>query len=440
MQKILSQKTIIYLILVLTLQAGVFSQSSPFLTRPESDFKFPESYEIRQKLESWIHAPVNEARAASMGVFRQSSDGSMVRVRTEDTTAFFYQLFLIEEDYSYPVARRGNFVIKRESNDGSFLQVKIFLRDDPGSFLRIFPYGERTVLDGYLLGKKIYGNIVLPLTISQVFTSPLEHVMEMTSARIDWSVYDAPPPASLSRNKIDVMNQIRREIDRLYDCDDGAMDADGNYVYIETLKAQETTPGGFNCSGFVKWIADGFVLPITGELMDIDSLKLKHPGIRGNSWSEFSEEARDPFFGLDWTRNIALTLAALRGESGITLRTENGPGSFESADVREVPFFSYAEDIGWGVADLEPILYLLAKSEPGNFYIGSFNISYGEDQVLRQHTHVAALFPYFSALGEFKVAVFERNKETSLDSLNARYANDFVHLVRIQTKGEFQLP
>jgi hypothetical protein len=78
-------------------------------------------------------------------------------------------------------------------------------------------------------------------------------------------------------------------------------------------------------------------------------------------------------------------------------------------------------------------------------YLGSVNapsalaVSEGTP-TLRQHHHVIVLFPYFDAQGDFQVSVMERNKETSLASLARRYAAEFVHLVHMDSAGEFTLP
>ena len=50
------------------------------------------------------------------------------------------------------------------------------------------------------------------------------------------------------------------------------------------------------------------------------------------------------------------------------------------------------------------------------------------------------LLPYFDAGGAFRVAVMERNLQTSLASLSRRYGSEYVHLVRIDAEGTFSPP
>jgi hypothetical protein len=112
----------------------------------------------------------------------------------------------------------------------------------------------------------------------------------------------------------------------------------------------------------------------------------------------------------------------------------------EALDVRNVPSAQYTEDVGYRVDTLTSVLYRLARRDPGTFYLGSVNRLFGEDPVLRQHTHVVALFPYFDRAGTFHVAVMERNVETSVASLERRYGNDFIHLVRVPGSDDFTPP
>ncbi len=110
----------------------------------------------------------------------------------------------------------------------------------------------------------------------------------------------------------------------------------------------------------------------------------------------------------------------------------------ESADLRRVDFFTYIEDVGYPVADLENLLFTAAFRNPGFVYLGSINSEYGKEPRLRQHFHIVVLLPYFAANGDFRIAVMERNTESSTASLIKRYPADFIHLVRLDARGVFQ--
>ena len=227
-----------------------------------------------------------------------------------------------------------------------------------------------------------------------------------------------------------MVDPLRTALSWLPDAEVGSLNEHGELVYIESLVLQDQEPG-FNCSGFAKWVADGIYGTLRDRYLSIDVLKEKHLGSRGNGFSLPLEDERDPYFGLDWTRNLARELARLDGP------VSESPEAF---DVRSASPLEYIEDVGFPVMELEFALYFLAREDPGTFYFASVNRSFGTEPVLRQHTHVVVLFPYFDELGEFRVSVMERNVETSLASLRQRYGDDYIHLTRAAARPEFDPP
>jgi hypothetical protein len=208
------------------------------------------------------------------------------------------------------------------------------------------------------------------------------------------------------------------------------MDERGRVVLIQT--GEPTLPGGgLNCSGFAKWVVDGFRLARTGTLLDIEALKVKHLELRGNRWSLRHEEQRDPYFGLDWSRNLAVSAWQLEGLTA---------GSAEEFDVRRGEFLRYREDVGYAPQELELLLFLEAAENPGQYYLGSVNRDWGGQPSLRQHYHLVVLFPYFTEQGEFKVVVFDRNRESSLGELQERFSDSYFHVVRLPAAGPFTAP
>jgi len=418
------------------------SASDPVLPTGE------DNADARAYLEQTIFAPTDEVLAAESRILSVSDDAHRVRFEVAKDENACYLLFL--NDYpnapsgedQFPIAGRGNYVVKRRLTDGAFLQVKVFLQNDPDYYLRIFPEGGevldagashagRSFVDVYLAGTRVYRGVVLPISFGQVLTESLQRVIDLTADSIDWGLLLPDSKSAAFNDERFMIAAIRKALPTLPDAEDGAMDQNGRLVRISSLAPPENLPG-FNCSGFAKWVADGLYKPATGHFLSINALSAKHPELRGNRWSRQVEDARDPYFGLDWTRNIAAALMAL-DRPGETI-------SPTAADVRDVPFQQYVENVGYPIFELKEVLYLLAASNPGNFYLGSVNREFGTDPVLRQHTHVVVLFPYLLDDGEFRVVVFERNIETSTESLLKRYPNDYIHLVRIRASSAYVPP
>ncbi len=389
-----------------------------------TDSEFPENYEVRKQMRETVFAPAGHVMNTRARIFYDRFADHRVFFQVKKNSEYFYLLFTNEKDYKFPLFSTGSYIIKRNRDDGRFVQVKIFIRNDPGCFVRIFPNGDRATMNMFLYGTPVYRNIPIPRQFEELLTAPFAEIMELTKNSVDWELIFTP---SYTRGNNDVhtmVEKIREKLDRLQDRDDGAMNADGSFVSIEDLSAQDEW--GFNCSGFAKWIADGVSVVLKDRYLDIEELKVKHTALRGNRWSERYEDKRDPYFGLDWTRNIAMILG-----------NRSHP---EAADIRKVQFIEYIEDVGYPMDKLHLILYLSAHEHPGRFYLGSINSDFGNDPVLRQHYHVVTLFPYFNDDGQFQVAVFERNREASIDELLKRYEQEYIHLVSISALPEFHLP
>ena len=365
-----------------------------------------------------------------------SDDGGSAHVSSAVSSDAAYLLFAVEVDGGTApvvgdtegIARSGNFILKRSRDTGDILQAKLFVRDQIGSFARMFPRGDRSVLDLYLFGRRVYGEVPLPVPITHLVTMSLARLIELTHLTIDWQLvlYDEQRPAD--RRLIELIEAVRPKLPFLTDADDGAMDAAGNFVFIESGALQPAAERGFNCSGFCKWVIDGYYHPIEGAFTDIEELKRKDLEVRGNRWSTWYEAARDPYFGLDWARNLAATLG--RARTGRDVGAESG-------DVRDVSFFNYVEDVGYPLESIELILYTLTIRRPGRFYVGSINQEFGAAPALRQHSHLAVFFPYIDSEGRFRVVQVDRNLERTTASLNRRYPGAYIHLTAIDAHGEF---
>jgi hypothetical protein len=422
----------------------------------------PENQDTRQRYRELVWGSIAEGAAAPAAVLEQLS-GPRVRFQTEVGGGALYYLFLNEEGSSFPIAGSGSWIIKREQADGQFLQAKVFFRSDPGSFLRLFPAGNRTSMDVFLFGLQVDRRVPLPLPFTELLVQPFERIRQLSASLVAWDLllYNGNPESD--RHTEQVLARIREALPFLREAEDGAMDAQGRYVRIANLAPQVPVRaddsggptgglngglggglngglggglngglgGGLNCSGFAKWIVDGFVHPLTGRYLDIAMLKQRRLELRGSRWSRGFEESRDPYFGLDWSRNLA---TALRQAIGLTSADP------EASDVRYVQYLRYREDVGYSMDELPVALFLDLREHPGSFYIGSLNREFGGEQALRQHYHLVVFLPYFTRAGLFRAAVLETGRETRLEDIQRRFAGHFVHLVRLDGSGEFRVP
>ena len=222
----------------------------------------------------------------------------------------------------------------------------------------------------------------------------------------------------------EIIKILREKIIHLKDSSIGVIDAAGKYI--------NGANNGLNCSGFAKWIVDGFYYPLakneTEKYISIQKLRTKHLTERGTPDILIYEDSRDPYFGLDWTRNLAVELGKKRGENP----------SYKSYDVTDSTISEYVMNCGYPLYKIEKILKEQNKMHPNRIYLGSINGMYGENPTLWQHYHIAVFIPYYEN-DILKIAVLERNKETSFEYLMERYPNTYCHLVAFSSVGDFQL-
>lgn len=233
---------------------------------------------------------------------------------------------------------------------------------------------------------------------------------------------------SFAESSLNFYLSVKENSKNLKDSSVGAIDADGNYT-VDSNK-------GLNCSGFVKWLADGFYMPLRKNknkaplYLSLHALRIKHPEHRGDRYTNLFEDSRDPYFGLDWTRNIAVLLAEEKN---------NQKYDIEDFDVRDSKILNYVEDRGYPLSRIEEVLLEQVKRYPERWYLCSISGPFGEKPRLHQHYHVCAFIPYTDEKGNLRISVFERNKETSFDYLEKRYSKTFCHVVWLSMDGDFEL-
>jgi hypothetical protein len=385
-------------------------------------------------------------------MIRTLSGGGRVEVRAEAAGEEFVIVLARELTGSFPGWAQGSWALTRRRDDGSPVRIRVFPQTDFNNYVQFRPFsGDRCVMDVVVYNAYLVDSLPLPVPFERLYTLPLEEILGMAQDKFPRRYFE--PRLDAYRDVRAFIAEVRDRIGELSFRDDGALDEGGRYVFIETLERQTGEPG-LNCSGFAKWITDGILRPLTGERLPVGPLKQPF-GERGTGFTEPWDELRDPFFGLDWTRNLAsranrVLRAAPFGDLAeievrnvpfsAVIRREKGKGTIR-------PFPGYISGTGFNIEGLHPLLYTLAIDEPGRIYLASVNGEMGAPVTrdnprglprMRQHFHVAVLIPYFTSYGNFRVALFESAEETSFNTFKTRYPPDYsVNLVRIPVETSF---
>jgi hypothetical protein len=302
----------------------------------------------------------------------------------------------------------------------------------------------KSLLDVVVYDAFVVRGLATGISFKDLLTMPLNEVLDSLGNKFPRRYFEPDPAAS--RDVRSLVAAVRSALPALSFTDDGALDENSCYVFIKDGVPQNGSgeTGGLNCSGFAKWLVDGILSPLTGRRLSIAPLKT-HTVEGPSSLTQNYADSRDSWFGLDWTRNLALEVwRAIRGPASATLR---------NIEVREAAFAAlidrqrggavrgypgYLANAGFGIEGLRPLLYTLAVDQPGCIYLASVNVERGPAPRMRQHYHVAVLVPWFNEYGVFQTAVFESAAETSLARFMAQHPGAQVNLVRIPVEKRFQ--
>lgn len=436
----LSQFRFLLLPCVLAMGAVLLSATEYYGTR----LSVPDSIRARMEVEKVMDLPLNELRRQPVRREVENGDSaprvSFVLGLGGTGPLEFRFLFRGREGYSERTP--GSMVLRRPRGGTGIESASLVLRSSPriamemtatGISTRVSVSFEQDGSRGWL-----YRDIPVKVPLARLLKFPLADLMDVCSRNLDWGLLLGVPDNGYYQPVAYMVTEIDGYMGKLPDAEDGALDGDGTWRRIDG----STFPGkpGFNCSGFVKWITDGLYRGLHKDddgnpgpgLLSIDDLKIRQYDDRGNSDYLPHEESRDPFFGLDWTRNIA---ARLQED-----RTGRKPENSQDCDVRQPGFVQYVEDKGFFGNDLAMVFYLLAQKEPGYFYLVSVNGEYGNNPVLWQHHHVLAAFPRMDPDGTFRLDLFSRNSRISLAGLLRTWPRCQFHLVRVRASKDFYPP
>ena len=424
--KKIAKKTAVYVFICCVTLTNIYAYND--------NYSFPETYETRREFNHLMKAPNNEIDNLKPTLTDCFLTGRKVKFQVISDSGFYYFLFINEMEglakkNEFQMVSAGTYVIRRDARSGVFNQIKVFLNNDPDTFVRITGHKEGSILEFSLFKSMVYKDIRIPISIEKLITEPFETIIKLSDYIINWDMLYTFYNETENKFVMNICQEIDKKLPTLNDSDDGAQEWNGDFVFISNI--EENPAKGFNCSGFAKWVADGIFSVKTNRLMEISALKKKHLLERRDTLSLLYEDTRDPFFGLDWTRNIAMTIFELD-------KAGEKVGLFD-LDVKEYPYEKYTEEIGYSIVNLKAILYYLAVTNPGYIYLGSVNGDFGKNPVLRQHFHVVVFLPYIGPSGNFYPMVYERNIKRPIDDFIKRYPKESIHLVRVKVGKDFSL-
>ncbi|MDR2730142.1 MAG: hypothetical protein LBB81_04510 [Treponema sp.] len=447
----------------------IFLCAFPLFSLDLPSNQIPDDSMLRIKTEkTWLRESPNKVFQMRPAIHVLES-GSRVEIRCEEGKDEFMVIFshelmsgTISDNGTIAVQRggtgqfpgwaQGSWMLTRNKRDGKGTLIRIFPRSDPQTYVQLRPANnEKCVMDVIAYGGYLIRSMTIGVPFDFLYTMPVNDVFKLAGPAFPRRYFDPIPENYTSTRRL--ISQIRDRTGPLEFYDDGAIDENGDYVFIATLEKQTQKNKGLNCSGFTKWLIDGILRPVTGSRLLIQDIKAPF-GDRGSSFTDRWEESEDPFFGLDWIRNLAAAAnSALRSPVYAALdEFEVRNDYFSAVQISEnsnyfiQPYPGFLDNAGYGAEGLFPLLYTLAIDNPFSFYLAAVNTESGAPITqnnprgaprLRKYYHVAALFPYFNEAGAFRIAVFESAAETSFTGFRSRYKGQYINLVQIPVANTF---
>ena len=444
-----------------------------------SRITLPDSAAVRSAVkDSWLKSSVKNLNGRPSEIYRDPS-GTLFQVRSERigqsvAVAVMPQTYLkvsyirgdeveVVDEPSYSLNSCGAWILYKNRTTGEDEKIIIRFTENPDIYLQLKPLGKGSTADLIAFDSYLAKGKALGIPFENLYTSSFLTIQRQCSKTIPW---DSVLPAENQYGTVQAMiAEIRDRLPSITFAEDAAYNQDGKLYSIERgddfivdqsdemlddyLKEppKEISDQGtltLGAPGFVKWIVDGIIYPLTGRLSSISELleptvtpdPLSKQGVLSSQWNMT--------LNLDWNRHLAEKVTSLRSvkknydyKTGGADVNDNFFISEIQDDGRIVPSLGYTKNVGYSAKRLLPLLYVLAANEPDWFYIGairhSSKISTGESVFDGN----AAFFPYFRDDGKFDCVVFQNGKELTIRQFISNNPDAYVHLERIQSYEGF---
>lgn len=422
----------------------------------------PDSSEIRKNLvETWFEAPLSTVRSNKPEI-RKNPAGQEFQVRLEENETTF-NIFVsphakinvsvysdtgvyVEEQDVYPGDFPGSFVLIRDKKTGKPLRARYYFVKNSEVFIQFTPNGRTANADLVLFGNYAARGVPTGMPFSKFLTCSFDEVQQITETKLPWKYVLTDP--SLYHSNMQMAAVIREKLPSMLYVQDAMYDEDNKLVHISSGKPYETYESDegktlLSSAGFVKWIADGIVEPVTGGLLKRNPLLTETVSVKDVGYQGVLSLKYNLFFALDWVRNLSSAVVSvymgrdyLFNESGVDVTINPFASSITEKGVSNV--VTFVENSGYNCTVLQSLMYVLGATEPGTFYFGAIR---GTDRTvtpeIKAFNECVAFFPYFLSDGAFGCSVFMNGREMTLEDFCLLYSEDFVYLTRVKSSEQF---
>ena len=424
-------------------------------------YGIPDSSEIRQDLvETWFEAPLSNVRMNRPEI-RTNSIGEKFQIRleeTEDTFNIFVAPYarIAVDVYSdkgkstemqdiYPGDAAGSWLLVRDKKSGKAIRLRYYFSADSEVYVQFTPINKMAYADYVIFGCYSAKGVPTGLYFDRFYAASFEQVVRWTSGMLPWQyskIYEDGYHANQQ-----MLNLLKERNSSVVFTEDAMYDEDGNPVYISTGKPRKIPEEDKNKitvsgAGYLKWIADGIIEPLTGsrlkrEPLIVPTVEYKDIGFQGILNDKYSIS-----FSLDWIRNLASAVISVRSghnymysESNVDVRVE--PFTSEMTEKGIINSAGFIDNTGYQMQCLKALLYVLAVTEPDTMYFAAIRETDRRSPEVKVFNDCCAIFPYFDTKKCFRCVIYKDGAEMSYDEFYSRYCLDFIYLTRVQASEQF---
>ena len=422
-------------------------------------FGIPDSTEIRKQLiDSYFNCKTEELENKTDTIYTNDI-GQKFQVSVEKSDEE-YQICIVPErtvemkKYGnqnvetvsiYDKTEKGSWILFRNADSGNAEKIRIYLNSADDVFLEFHSEGTKTLADMIIEGDVASLSVPMGIRFQRLYSSSFQEIMNWTKNSLPWNyvlIYkDQYNDSLVMINEITKMQKVVENTP--YACYNQEnqlcsyltgkklelTDEKGNVV--EPVKGRKY----LSDAGFLKWIIDSITGVYTDSIIPIEDLTESTVVFDETGKNGVLSKSYSLTFSLDWCRNLAYIChesksTALYGIDKNQVDVNYNYFICHYSDKKTVS--PYYKDTGYEIRNLKSLLYVLAATEPSNFYLCAVK----QHSSLRPDEFVfadcVAIFPYFDSEGNFNYKILKGNTEISLEEFADLYRNSFVHLERVK--------
>ncbi len=433
----------------------------------------PDSAQIRRECaQRWFYEDLSVLRQNHVEL-HSNEIGQEFQIRLEETDSSFAVIvapkMLLETDFytengierrtvdDFPGDACGAWILFRNSVSGKGEKLRIYFSANSGEYVEFESDENKTLADFVICGLYAAKGVPVGIPFEKLYEASFQQILLLTEHSLPWNYADTQKGQFDS--KLQMIGVIRKNLGRIFYSEDSCYNENGESIRISDgkkyspedfedsiIQTKIENPLFVDSAGFLKWIADGLVVPVNGSFLYRDPLMVKTVSYDATGRNGVLGQTMDISFALDWCRNLSAACLSVKShkkymwdEANMDVQIDPFASEVSSgAAASQIPGF--IKDSGYSVKMLKPLLYVLASSEPAYFYLAAIKRPvkevYGnaENFIFDQ---CAAIFPMYDKDGKFACVVFENGRELTLNQFVSKYEGCYIHLSRVLSEKEF---